>query len=571
MSYESVLQKQDAAVHEQMQDQVMDNTRQDYGGYFSPSAGFAGPSHVGNAAYLMTLGLCYLMPGSRLYEKPEALDRILLAVAFQKHCQRPSGFIDIPQTNFDSPPDTGFVLQQLGALAGIAAASKAAGAKEIETALKPYLISSALAVAGGGFHTPNHRWVVASGLSLVHALYPDAKLQAAIDAYLAEGIDLNADGEYSERSAGGYNAVCNRSLILMAEALDRPELLDFVRRNLHNMLDLMHADWTVVTTLSRRQDRGRRAVPTQVTDSLFYMAQKEGEDRICAGANALLNRGGDRNTWLVYWLARHPEWQNQALKPGQPVDNFARHMPASGVWRVRRDKLSATVATGVEETFSLKYGAVDLAYVRFFAPYFAGANFTATSLDVSGNTAALRLKSDFLLPQLPGYWMPLGRPVAWEDLPHKILDERELKPRPEIEIALTVEEVADGFDLAFRTEGGMPAVPFQAECLFLTPGQIETEQASFPASAGATLLLRNGYLTYHCGSDAITIGPGFHGHRNTFAGDGDGFRVFMTAWTPVDRRLEIRCGRWSEAEGPCPAVGGPVGLSGERTAGPESQ
>jgi len=562
MIYQNVVQKLDAAAGEQMQSQVMDAGRQDYGGLFSPQLGFAGPSHVGNASFLAQLGLCYLLPESQFYGKPEVLKRILLAAAFQKRCQRPSGFIDIPQTNFDSPPDTGFVLQLLGALSKILSLSpEVAGVGEIEQALRPYLISSARAVARGGFHTPNHRWVVSSGLSQVHELHPDPQFAAMIEAYLAEDIDLNDDGEYSERSAGGYNAACNRSLLLIAEALERPRLRDYVRRNLHNMLDLMHADGTIVTSLSRRQDKGRRTVPTPAADGFYYIAQKEDDERIRAGAHALLNRGGDGGFWLAYWFARHPEWRSRPLEPGKMAESFSRHMPASGVWRVRRGKLSATVAVGPEEVISLKYGSTELAGVRFFAPYFAGAMFTVRELDVDGDSATLRLKSDFLLPQLPGYWMPLGRPVSWEDLPYEALEERELRPRPEMDILLTIKEVEDGFDLAFRSAGGMDAVPFQLECLFASPGQIEIEQASFTASFGGSLLLNKGYLTYRSEGDAITIGPGFYGHRNTFSSDGDGYRVFLTGWTPVDHRLEIRCGRWSETEGPCLSAGGPASIN----------
>ena len=84
--------------------------------------------------------------------------------------------------------------------------------------------------------------MVASGLALVHALHPDPALESAIDAYLAEGIDLSPDGEYSERSAGGYNAVINRSLILIAESIGRPDMLDYARKSLDTMLTFLQPD-----------------------------------------------------------------------------------------------------------------------------------------------------------------------------------------------------------------------------------------------------------------------------------------------------------------------------------------
>lgn len=61
-----------------------------------------------------------------------------------------------------------------------------------------------------GFHTPNHRWVISAALALLNTLMPDERYVARIDQYLAEHIDCNEDGEYAERSAGGYNEINNQ-------------------------------------------------------------------------------------------------------------------------------------------------------------------------------------------------------------------------------------------------------------------------------------------------------------------------------------------------------------------------
>lgn len=561
--YQTLVKNLNANLQKALQNQVMDQNRPDYGGFFHPNHGFAGPSHVGNSSFIQRLSLAYLIPESRFHADPEILNRILISIDFQKRSTRPTGFVDIPQTNFDSPPDTGFILQQLGSIAHLLSRfPELPGVPEIEAALTPYLIASARAVATGGFHTPNHRWVITSGLSLVHALHPDELLLNTIESYLAEGIDLNPDGEYSERSAGGYNAACNHSIIFISEALNRPELLDYVRRNLKNMLTLMRPDWTIITTLSRRQDKGQRRIPVGVMNSFYYMAKKDDNEAFCAAANALFKRGGQSNIYLIYQFVMHPEWKNKPLKAGQIENSFSRHLLNSGVWRVRRGALSAMTATGIEDVFSLSFGEVELSSLRLFSPYFAGACFTARSLNVENNTATLRMQSDFLLPQLPGYWKPLNRSVPWEDLPYVKLHERDLITRPELKIDLTITEVEQGFDLHIKTEGGMDTVPFQIECLFNTPGNIEFSHASLTTKTGESLFLKSGHLTYRIGVDAITIGPGIHGHRNVFPMDGEGYRVYMTAWTPVDHALKIRCHPWLESEGTYPTLNGPAELNG---------
>ena len=46
----------------------------------------------------------------------------------------------------------------------------------------------------GGFHTPNHRWVLSAALSLSLELFPDMDGLEVVEQYLAETIDINADG-----------------------------------------------------------------------------------------------------------------------------------------------------------------------------------------------------------------------------------------------------------------------------------------------------------------------------------------------------------------------------------------
>ena len=94
-----------------------------------------------------------------------------------------------------------------------------------------------------GFHTPNHRWVVCSALAQAMTLFPEVEAGAYLGRILAETVDINEDGEYTERSTGVYNAVCNRSLRFMADHLGRPDLLDPVRRN----LEIRYGTWSLAT------------------------------------------------------------------------------------------------------------------------------------------------------------------------------------------------------------------------------------------------------------------------------------------------------------------------------------
>ncbi len=75
-----------------------------------------------------------------------------------------------------------------------------------------------ISCATAGFHTPNHRWAdrLCAGVGRRAAARSGGRSRS-VDAYLAEGIDIDAEGAYLERSIGVYDGVTNRSLLLLAD------------------------------------------------------------------------------------------------------------------------------------------------------------------------------------------------------------------------------------------------------------------------------------------------------------------------------------------------------------------
>ena len=167
--------------------------------------------------------------------------------------QNPSGLYDIG--NLDSPPDTSFVISDLGLgydlLASDDQARDRRGPGEVRgdhAAVRP-------ALAEGGVHTPNHRWEICKALAHLNHLFPSRLLMARINDWLGEGIDQDAEGEYSERSPNYASEVTNRSLVTIARLADKPRLLGNVRRNLALTFYRMQVNGEVETVQSRRQDQ----------------------------------------------------------------------------------------------------------------------------------------------------------------------------------------------------------------------------------------------------------------------------------------------------------------------------
>ena len=93
------------------------------------------------------------------------------------------------------------------------------GETQLLAKLDPIIHDGGRGLLEGGFHTPNHRWAIAALLATCGKMYGEEDLTQAAFAYLNEGIDCNADGEYSEKSAGNYNGVNNQAMLLLADAL----------------------------------------------------------------------------------------------------------------------------------------------------------------------------------------------------------------------------------------------------------------------------------------------------------------------------------------------------------------
>jgi hypothetical protein len=129
------------------------------------------------------------------------LDRATLAADYLLRAQRASGLIDLLSTNYDSGPDTGFAVQALGTVLelGRPLAGESATWAGLRSRIEQFVRRAAVGMLrDGGFHMPNHRWVVASALAQAGALLPDLEVVPVIDSYLAEGIDIDAEGAYLE-------------------------------------------------------------------------------------------------------------------------------------------------------------------------------------------------------------------------------------------------------------------------------------------------------------------------------------------------------------------------------------
>jgi hypothetical protein len=461
LHYETLVGMLDNQIRTLLPRQVMDRTREDYGGFVSE--GVAQPTGVSS---LSSLAYAYTLEESEHYRSEEILERILAGTAFGRKIRRPSGCFDLMTTNFDSSPDTGF---------------------------------------------------------MVKALSPAVRAIRKLGDDGARQID---------------------------EALDRPELLEPVRRNLDLSYHLLHDDGTVVTSFSQRQDQGQRIVLANMVDSYYHLARRDGNGFYAAVADWLFSIEPGHLPWTLQPFVDHPEWRTDDLEREPLPDSYANVYPTARLWRVRRGKTSATAGAGSTAPLSVRHGKVELTSVSTAASYFAIAQFSGETFEETDGKIRMTHRSRGEIHDEAVYYLPVGESVGFDEF-YDHRKERDVYALPSMTTAMEIEEVDGGFDIHVSCTG-YDRVPFQIACDFTPGGEAEFGDAVVHGHTGEEIFLKSGHLTYHIGDDAISVGPGVCAHRFRHMRGSqpapNAFRVLITFLTPVDRTLEIRCGTWSAVE-----------------------
>jgi hypothetical protein len=467
-------------------------------------------------------------PQSKFHGDRTLAQRIGLAAKFLQRSQSAEGFVDLLSTNFNSPPDTGFLVHNVASAAAVA---NRYNDGEMVRVLRPFLVKAADGLSVGGVHTPNHRWVVSAALAQVNSVFPNPAYVRRIDQWLAEGIDIDEDGQYTERSTVTYNTVVNRALVVMAAKLGRQELLEPVRANLQAMLYLLHPDGEVVTEVSRRQDQFVRGTMAGYWFSLLYLAIHDRDTRMAALAR---NAGGERVTLSA--LLEYPELAGPLPEAGPLPDDYEKLLPAIGLARIRRGSYDATVVlSGNSRFLSLRGSGAVVQAVRFATSFFGKGQFDPQSGAKEGKGYSLRQSLE------APYYQPLDppqrvTPANWSAL----RSHRKVSQVCRLEQTAFVEETHGGFAVRIESRG-TPGVPLAVEISLREGGKLEGCRPA-PRQADAWILEKD-FATYRVNGGAIRFGPGAAPHLQTQLRGTEaklpGTSVYITGYTPFTHTIRF--------------------------------
>lgn len=513
-------------------------TRKDhpfYGGWANRYGLYNTGTPASYSSYLMA---AYLSKESQYY-KSEAVENALeLAIDFLLDKQHEDGNIDLLITNFHSPPDLGFAVEPLSLALTNLRKYLPKALPSFQQKAATFLKAAGEAMRIGGIHTPNHRWVVCRALARVDSLFPNQGLVDRIEEWLNEGIDIDPDGQYTEKSVVVYSPITNQSLITVARLLNKPGLYVPVRKNLEMTQYFLHANGELVTEASRRQDQFTIAKINRSYYDYLYMALLDDNPRFGAMVKHIEQSIGlEKLSTILPYVLEDERLMGSVNSNAKLPTNYAKHFPHSDMVRIRRENYDATILANNHIFFTFFKGNAALQAIRFASAFFGKAQFTSPSLRIEDGKYVLE-------QELYGpYYQPFPKDQLPEDGDwHKM--PRYLRPQSEVQhIKSRVEivEIEGGFELAIEITG-TDHVPLAIELAFRSGGTFKGVEQD--PNVEAAYLLKEAKGTYTFEGDTIEFGPGQAPHVYTQVRGAkpklNGDSVYVTGYTPFKYRLFVK-------------------------------
>jgi hypothetical protein len=495
------------------------------------------PSVGSSAIFLSDMTAAYLAPEGSHYHSADLLERMERVADYLLRAQHPDGTIDLHITNFASPPDTAFTVDMLGPAAEVLRVRKDPSTRSVQEKLETFIRRAGEALITGGVHTPNHRWAVSAALSRCHHLFPDPRYLARIDQWLAEGIDLDSEGQFTEHSTGGYDEVSDHAFIILGRMLNRPDLLLPARKNLETMLYFLHPNDEIVTDISHRQDRYQPISILRYYDSYRFMAHHDRNGRFASVAkyierNHLPIMGG----YLINFMEL-PELR-QELPPREPIPtDYEKYYPHSSFVHIRRGERSATLLGDDFRFFSFRNGGAVIEAVRMASSYFGKGQFAGPLRHEDG---LYRLEQE-----LEGFYY---QPLPPEDVRPDddwLLTPKSLRAHSNfthLHSSVEIHETPDGCELSL-VMSGTDEVPMAVEITLRPGGKLTGDSLTPVPGLVNAYILGEGLATYELAGSRVTIGPGFRRHSWTqmhYAQPRlEGLSVYMTGFTPLKQTIKF--------------------------------
>lgn len=414
----------------------------------------------------------------------------------------------------------------------------------------------------------DHRWVLCHALARINQLYPDPSYVSRIDEWLSEGIFIDEDGHYPERSMN-YSDIENNAFITMGRLLNRPKLFDAPRKSLTMTYYYMEPNGDLITTDSRRQDQySHRSIVGQYLHYRFLAIHDQ--DGNFAQLISMIEGFPDFDKVIVneslFYFMENEQLLKDLPEPTALPTTFEKVFKTSSLVRIRRKDTTVTIFGGVDwpliiasgrsvspNFFSYRKGNSILKHMRMSAAFFSMGYFRSEGLRQEGGTYILYQKLE------APYYQPLPEELRNNEGDYELtpsvdgrfwskmsFDQRPVSNVKTLNSKITIREDKGKVTLGFEVNG-LEGVEVTIELCFDEAGNFS---GTTPSSSGEdNYFLPTGNGFFECGGDTIHFGPGIKQHERINRLDGEqysvhfgslrtkGKHVYLTGVTPFEHTL----------------------------------
>ena len=487
--------------------------------------------------FVIKLSSAYASPFSKFYLSNRLRKAITKAMKCIVLVQHDDGTIDLHSTNFHSTPDTAFFVNYLSPVYIVLKNLDQLKLKDLISYFEIFLKKTSKCLLIGGAHTANHRWVICSALARLNSFFPSSGLVDRIETWLNEGVDLDPDGQYTEKSVGAYSPVCNEMFITMGRLMNRDDLLDVARKNLNMTLYYIQPGGEVLTDASGRQDSENISDVAGYYYSYLYFSHRDKNPVYAAVCDFIENKLPHKLTPFITYLLEDKSFRNKRISATQFPKQYFKRFKYSGVFRIRQSNFDVSIIENNPTFLSLIKGSAVLQSIRLGSTFFGSrGQFTAENVEVKKNQIILTKSVKH------GYFQPFPKNKIIGDGVYSKMprEERRLSEPQVINYKLIITILDQRIQLSIEVTG-TENVLVSLEMNFRKGGKLSGVISD--KNRTDSYFLKEDWGTYEKEDNVITFGPGKIEHQwGTMRGmqeKPEGNTVYINGHTPFKHVIEI--------------------------------
>ena len=540
--FQEMLFQHEAETLRILKTQLLDPQDEKYGA-FTEAGGHIDSRHCG--FLLAHLAVAYLIPQCRFYHAEFLQSAIEKGFHFLLSHHRPGGCLDLTSCNFASAPDTAFTMNAMINAWWLLEKDTGDDLEWLRASMKQLIEVCCEGVMNGGFHTPNHRWAISACLKHAAIICGRSDFSQRADAYLGEGLDIDENGEFAERSTGTYNVVNDDQMIRLFLATGDKTYLEAAKSNLLMMLSYIDPDGSVFTNNSTRQDYGRKVYLGNYYLMFLLTGYLLKDKHLAAYSEYCWDPSSAHGNMphALSWLSLYPDMEDfgKQEKPDLArIEQNKKLFANSNIGRMRKGNISCTVMSGRPNFLYFQHGENTL-YLVLYGNVCDKRNFIPSRIEETEKGFRVSSSTD------SWYYKPFqgnGPSTSdWWAMDNANTREKLILDR--LDIMADVSWKDDGVDVRICADG-LDEVPIRMEWGFLPGNSLRNEHFILGTVPGGFMTVCGGKVqAENKRGDVITLSPAFarHNVQNRMGGayplSQEHFTIFFTDYSPFDHVIHI--------------------------------